>query len=185
MNIYRIREDVNRFESLILKNMDADWEIGDRFDGTPFGSSWRPLEVEICRENNDDRKYLKGDFPYTIGFGPSLVLSNRALYVLEPLLKNNGELLPLKYSDGDYTLFNPTCLVEALNFEQSDIVYFSTGRILNVQRYVFDAEKIPSNTIFKIAQIPLLDIFVTEHFKLAVENNNLEGLLFKPVELAR
>ena len=185
MKIYQVEKDVDRYESLILKDVEADWEIIYRFDGTPLATSWHPLELRICRDPDDERKYLKGDFPHTVGFGPALVLSDRALGILAPLLQDNGELLPIKYPRGNYVLFNATCLADVLNFEQSDIVYFPTGRIMTIRRYVFDAEKIPSNDVFKIAQMPLLGVFVTERFKLAVEENDLEGLLFKPVEVVR
>jgi hypothetical protein len=54
---------------------------------------------------------------------------------------------------------------------------------MTVRRYVFDADKIPLNDVFQIAQIPLGDTFVSENFKVMVEENELEGLLFQPVEI--
>jgi hypothetical protein len=184
MGVYRIREDVNRYEWLNLANFDEVWEsVYQKFDDSPMKESWPPLYVEGYREEDDETECLSGDFPHVSGLSAGIVLSKHAVDVLGPLLFGSGELLPLHYLGADLFFFNVTCLADVLNFDESDIVYFQTGRIMTVRRYVFDADKIPSNDVFQIAQIPLGDTFVSENFKVMVEENELEGLLFQPVEI--
>jgi uncharacterized protein DUF1629 len=144
---------------------------------------WPPLYIEDYRDEDDETEYLSGDFPSVSGLVIGFGMSKHAVDVLDALLDGNGELLPLHYSRADLFFFNATCLVDVLNFDESDVIYFSSGRIMTVERYVFDADKIPSKDVFKIAQLPLGDTFVSEKFKMAVEENGLEGLLFRPVEI--
>jgi hypothetical protein len=185
MAVFRIREDVNRYEWLTLANFDEVFEsVYQKFDGWPMKESWPQLYVEGYREEDDEPECSSGDFRYVSGLSPGIVLSKHAVDVLGPILVGNGELLPIHYSGAALFFFNVTCLADVLNFDKSDVVCFSTGGILTVERYVFDADKIPSNDLFKIAQMPLGDTFVSEKFKEMVEENELEGLLFHPVEIA-
>src|SRR5262245_46185960 len=131
MAVYRIREDANRYENLILTNFDEVWEsVYQKFDGSPMKESWPPLYVEGWREEDDETEYMLGDFPCVSGLHAGLVMSEYAVNVLGTLLVGNGEFLPLHYSGADLFYFNVTCLADVLNFDESDIVYFSTGRIM-------------------------------------------------------
>ncbi len=116
-------------------------------------------------------------------FGSLPIFSGRAGKRLEAILRGNGEILALQCKEGDYVAFNVTNMINALNVERSEIVYFASGKVLDIKRFVFNARGIPANGVFKIPQMPLGRVFVTEEFVSIVQESRLRGFLFTPVEV--
>lgn len=173
MNVYLLKGDPDKFLGLTLRN-EADAEVLFKFNGATI-EGWTPLPVE-ADENYGDVSTC--DFPSLIGHVP--VFSARAVSVLRDFLMPNGQVLPLAYDREDYYAYNITNMLDALNLEQSEIIRFSTGRIMDIRRYEFFAEKLEGDPgIFKLAATPLLRVFVTEKFKQMVNNYGLTGFQFK------
>jgi hypothetical protein len=176
MNVFTLEADANKYQNLVLVNED-DWEVIYKFNGTPIGPSWQPLKVEVLYDEDHSINRPASDFP---SFAPHIpVLSQRALKVLGPVLRDNGELLQLSCKDGKYVAFNVTRTLDILDVVKSDIVYFSSGKILDVKRFVFNSE--PSAVIFKLNQMPLGKVFVTDSFVRTVQEAGLEGFAFQLV----
>jgi len=178
MNVYLLRADANRYTGIIPTNND-DWDVFQRFDGSRLIESWSPLKVSYDVE--DSRALAESDFPTLATHVP--VFSQRAVDFLGGLLTKNGELLPLDCQGVKYFAYNVTNLVDALDLHQSEIVRFSTGRILDITRYAFHSARLPHSNgcIFKLKQTPLMDVFVNEHFTAVVEKNCLTGFTLKQV----
>jgi hypothetical protein len=79
----------------------------------------------------------------------------------------------------DYYIANITKLVDALCLEKSD--YFVTeieelGTIYTVSKYAIYESKVQQADIFKLSNRQEIPIFVSEHFKEKIEENNITGI---------
>ena len=174
MRIYISCADVNRYRGLYYTEEDV-MEFARRFDGTPMKSAWKVRESFSFVP----RLMPKGDCP---NFGTHVPVFNpRSVEILADLLEGNGELLPIRCDGEDYFLFNVTRVVDALDQQNSDLDLFDDGDILEIDRHVFIPEKLPSLSIFKIPQMVLADVFVTDPFVDRVESAGLKGFDFELV----
>lgn len=108
------------------------------------------------------------------------VFNARAADLLRPLLIDNGELLPLLCDEGSYFAYNVTTVLDALDLEKSSIIRFASGRIMDITRHEFLQAKV-THSIFKIPQVPWMEVFVTDEFRDAVSQHRLTGFTFKLV----
>jgi hypothetical protein len=179
MNVYSLVADANKYQNLVFVNTDDDWKVIYQFNGTSIGSAWRPRSVEVLYDEDHAEDRPRSDFPSLFGHLP--VFSRRAVEVLESLLKENGELLPLDCKDGDYFVFNVTRVVDALDEAHSELVRFSDGKIMDIKRFIFQADRLTDIDIFKLPQMPLGKIFVTDKFVRVVQEAGLTGFAFELV----
>ncbi len=158
--LYTVQGDARRFDSL---------------KGTPMASGWEPVEVAW---GNAEGKQGWGDF-FSVGVAP--VFTGRAVEALGDLLEGCGELLPLAVADGgEAYAYNVTRFSDALERERSEFEYYDDGRIMAVDEYVFDPEKVAGETIFKLAVQPRGYEYVTDRFRDRVEQAGLAGFRWRP-----
>jgi hypothetical protein len=93
-------------------------------------------------------------------------------------LERYGELLPLACPDADLWLFNVLTVVDALDEENSELVRFHDGNILDVVRYEFRADMAAGMAVFKVPQLLRGPLFVGEEFVEAVATAGLTGAEF-------
>lgn len=176
MNVYILDADANRYQNLVLVDDDEWDELGEWFDGSPIGSAWRPVQVEVLREH---KKRPPSDFPSLSPIIP--VFSERAVESIGPLLKPHGEILPLDCREGVYYAFNTTCVIDALDQEQSQFERFRDGRVMDIKRHVFDADKIGISAIFLLPYLRRSRVYVTDLFVERVQEARLTGFDFRLV----
>ena len=152
--------------------------IDSQLDGMPRRSVWTPFRMRLVVEDEFGRPFRESDAPW---FGShALVLRPRAIQAMEPLLRVHGELLPLVCEQASIYLFNPTCLLDALDEEGSTVWRFpEDGRIFHVQKYVFREEIIQGFQIFKLKGLAASPTFVTEDFVARWNAAGLRGLTFE------
>ena len=179
MNVFSFEADCDHYQNLDLVDEEADWEIIYQFNGTPIGPRWRRLPVEPIDEEADTEQPLPpSDCPSLFPGAP--VLSRRACEILQPILQGNGELLPLECEEGDYSVFNVTRVVDALDETMSEIVRFPDGKkVMTVKRFAFISASLENIDVFKLPQLPLSRPFVTDRFVHAVRANGLTGFSFE------
>ncbi len=157
---------------------EENFTVLSQLEGEPMQMTWVPVSVVPLIEKGAPQGPLS-DFP-NLGSVPAF--SQRAVDHLRPLLEPNGELLPLLSTVGSFYLYNVTTVVDALDEDRSRITRFkSTGRIMQIDQYVFRPERLNALMIFKIPQLPSGDSLVTEPFRQAVVSAGLSGLEFRPV----
>jgi hypothetical protein len=177
MSVYILESD-DKCRDLSVVD-DQDLEVINRLDGTPKGASWEPLKVEV--DSDENLELDEGDFVQLAGLVP--IFSSRAAMSLKEILKASGEFLALACNEKDYVAFNVTKVIDALNVSHSEIVYFSSGRVLDIKRFVLNSEPVSKSVMFKIPQMLLSRVFVTDRFVDSVRDAKLQGFLFKPVEV--
>jgi hypothetical protein len=143
-------------------------------------SAWVPLPV---RRNYSVKGNLAKPLADRVGIDADvdpMVLSRRALDVLLPYIGGLGQVLPLAFDEAEYSLFNITNVVDALDEGKSELEHFpSSGRLSGVKRYAFRLEAVRDQLIFKIPQQPGGFAFVTDRFVEIVKANGLTGFEFK------
>lgn len=169
--IYELRCHTN-YHSLRCSDLSRTG-IDRLFNGTRIGDKWKPLTLEFV-DKLERRKV--GDFP---SCGSIPVFSDRAAMALSHVLEGHGELLPIHAGPTPFFAFNVTRLANVLDEGASDVQYFSSGQVMNIARYVFDPAKVDVNlTIFKVPQLVMNPVLVTEAFVAAVQGSALKGFRF-------
>lgn len=175
MKVWRLRADPDRFRWLTMVRDGAFNVLHDLPDRVP-GSAWVPLEVETIEERPRDRRLPLADFPV---LGATPTFSRRAVDALLDLLVENGEVLPLAFPHASFYVYNVTRMIDALDVDASEVVYFSTGRALDIRRHAFRMDQVTA-PIFKIPQLRGA-VYVTDRFVERVHAACLTGFEFADV----
>jgi hypothetical protein len=175
MRVYQLGADADRYCPLTVVH-DDDFRKLSALHDQPVPQAWVPVQVEWLDERGSRRKPLP-DFP---SFGGVLAFTQKALDALEDLLEPNGVILPLQMSGGSVFVYMVTHKVDALDEDRCEITRFSTGRIMDVQRFAFHAGSITGAPIFKVLQLRSR-VFVTEMFAERVNELGLTGFVLNQV----
>ncbi len=175
MNVFKLYPDCNRYQNLVFPSKEG-WAILRQFGQRNLLSSWTTPVVEVLRDKKFNRNLPPSDFP-TLAPGVP-VFSLGAVNVLEEMLRKNGEILPLSCSEGEYYAFNVTTSIDALDESGSEVERFeSSGRIMQINKYVFLGDRLRGAIIFRIPQ-SRMNIFATDIFREKVMDNGLLGFKF-------
>lgn len=174
MKVWKWGYESDKYDSFTFPDRDAVSEYLDPyFNGTVIGDKWGVVPFETYRS----RKRCD-----CTGIGSNIpIFSEKAVQVLEPHLNSNTELLPLQHPSKAYYAVNVTRLIDALDYENSEVEYVEghPGFVRDVHRFAFKLDAIQEYPIFKIPEYKRLRIFVTDTFKEAVEANGLKGFTFE------
>ena len=175
MKVYKVCADVNKYCGLYHRDPGDLLEFHRRFDGTPMKDRWTGNQKFEFRSKPSPS--LKGDFPGLSTHVP--VFNLKAVKALADLLKGNGEQLPITCDGEDYFLFNVTRVIDVLDEDNCEIKRFDSGRIMYIIRYSFFRDRLVGEKMFKIPQIPLMDVLVTDDFVKHVKTAKLKGFEFR------
>ena len=146
------------------------------FDGNPLSNQWTPPRIS---------RFNVGKMFFdlmTCDTSSLFIVNENAHKSLQPIMDADVEFLPTS-ADNDlsdsYYVFNVTKVLHcALDQNNSDIAYFSTGRIMDVYKYVFNNDAIKlliteDILVFKIDDLDCSPIFFTPKFIDVVNQLNL------------
>lgn len=172
MKVFILDADVNNYRGIYYKDEDDIVDFNRRFIGNPLKRDWKghhKFEFVPARLPKGDSPGLSTHIP---------VFSTRAVKALVHCLEGNGELLPIVCDGEDFFLFNVTRVIDALDETNSEVKRFTSGRIMDVITFSFHQERLLSKTVFKIPQLVLSDVFVTDPFVERVIKAKLKGFKF-------
>jgi len=175
MRVYKLQSDIKRYSTFAVAGKLRPDFYG-LFDGRSLARDWETVTMIVADEDQDDATIELPDFTL-LGVVP--VFSVRAATTLLPLLKPNGELLPVRHPRAEYLLYNVTHISDALDESASTVERFSSGRIMTVEKYVFKASMVVLLDIFKVPQFRRGSEFVTDRFVTEAQKNNLTGFDFR------
>ena len=180
-NLWDVIEDANRFRSFLRVDQSQGSHLLEAFkSNSSLADSWQPVDLVLSLGKGEKDKPI-ADF--MSGF-VSVAISGKALGVLTPSLLDQAECLPLNTDAGTYFALNVTA-VNCLDQGHSTLKLFSNSqRIMRVEKYAFYWEKLNGIHIFRLPELGISRLFVSDTFKQAVEENSLTGLLFYPVPLS-
>lgn len=179
MNIYT-PDALNGFELCHPVDHDDFETIKSLINGESRQNQWSPLHMRLIHKD-EGQNLLPSDSPW-LGVH-TLIFKRTAIDALDSMLRWHGELLPLTCTDAEIFLYNPTHMVDALDENASTIRRFSTGRIMDTERYVFSQDTIRGLHIFKIPNLQPSPIFVSQQFVDLWISAGLKGLQFERVWL--
>lgn len=146
--------------------------------GVEKGEGYRTPPMHLIRK--DGRKSLaESDSPW-LG-GHALIFRERASEALRSILEPCGELLPVDCRDASLLIYNVTRVIDALDESSSELVRFSSGRVMGITRYAFRPELIAGVDAFKIPNLRVSRTFLSARFVQAWKDNGLRGLDFQQV----
>lgn len=151
------------------------------YDKTPLmriigEEDWGNLkELEDYPYKWDDEKKDVCDAPFLIGAIP-IIRTDALSRIAAPLPSSLVQQVHIKVGGIEYTILKAKAVGNILNERKSDIDRFSDGRIMDVEKYVFNYSK-DTPAIFRIAQYPLFT-FVTDELAESMMNAKLTGLSF-------
>ena len=134
MKVYRLRNDVNRYQYFLPANIEDDKAGVFLGDCRPRAAMWRPPPVFILEPFHE-----AGDF-YQFDRG-ALITSPRATVALYQHLVRAGELLPLFHEGREYTWLNITECINCLDQEHSEWLLTSEGARIYPIKYVFHRDR--------------------------------------------
>ena len=172
MAVFVYTPDSDTHDSLVLPN-SRDYDRLNLFTGKELAKAWRPLSVRVVKGKK------RSDFPSLASHVP--VFTRRALDTLYPLVAPHIEALPLKSTKGEFFAINVLLVTECLDLSRSEVKFFSSGGIMRIARYAFDMECVRGQDMFKLRQVPLYEVYVSDEFKRQVEGAGLQGLIFRKV----
>jgi hypothetical protein len=169
MKIYKFEFDYHNYKSMRFCDDKLMVEYLQRFDGTSLKDNWKITDIE---EFEEDKNLLFGD----VSKFHIPVLNKKSFDILYPLIKDNIEVLPMRYKEEDVYGINVLTVLDALDYELADFIPFpNTNRAMLFKKYAFLPEVIAENNIFKIINETRGYAFVSETFYNVVEENGLQG----------
>ncbi len=166
--------------------VDVSLGLDERLKTYPFPDKWELLSLELW-EGEKGKKREEKRKPVADFMATGLLMdaiSPRARILLEPLITTQVEFLPVETPVGPYYGLHVK-YVDCLDVDHAEVVRFkSSGRIMEVIKYAFYWERLEDIHIFRLPELGLSRLFVSDEFKRVVEENGLTGLLFYPVPLA-
>jgi hypothetical protein len=186
MNIYRPgverrADEQNKYMTLLTGDQSRLHTAEENCCGYAIDlATWIPLSVIRDYSIKDNMTKPLGDRVGIDADVDPMVLSRRALDVLLPHIRNLGQVLPLAFNEAEYSFFNVTNVVDALDEEACQIWRLpSSGRIGKIERYVFKPEAVRDQLLFKIPQRRTGFSFVTDRFVELAKEGGLTGFNFK------
>lgn len=152
--------------------------IRNLVNGCARSAEWTPIRIQVIRDN-DGKALSPSDAPW-LG-SHALVFRSTAIEKFGATLTEFGELLPVECPGEDLTIYNPTCVLDALDEELSSLVRFDSGKVMMVDSYVFRADVVEGFEIFRIPNLKVSPIFVSERFVERWRSSHLCGLEFRLV----
>ena len=177
---WEIVSDVDTYKSFqLLDRRRALNLLHELSDGKVFSEPWGTVNVTFYRgdDGSDEHKPV-GDFVEFID--PAVSVNARS--ILEPLISNTVEFLPLKTDTGVYFALK-VAWIDCLDVDHSIVKRFSTGRIMRVIEYAFHWDRLEDIHIFRLPELRGSSLFVSDKFKEVVKKNKLEGLNFYPIPI--
>lgn len=165
--------DVNNYKSVVLKDKNY-WDIITNINLKRVSDTWPAIELEFISKGK------KGDCPDLISSLP--VFSERAISILDDLLKDSVEYLPfLCPGKVKYYGVNVLKSIDCINHDNAEVVRFDSGRIMRFKKYAFKKDMLEGIQIFKIPDLLNSPVFVGEIFVDKVKETGLEGFKFEEV----
>jgi hypothetical protein len=173
LKIFKLSADSNNYQNLVPVDI-ASWDIINSINLKSVANNWNPIELQYIN------KRKKGDCPSLIPHLP--VFSEKAINILSDLIKDSVEYLPF-VCPGKIKFWGINVLkaVDCIDFDNSQVVRFDSGRIMRFAKYAFKKELLEGVPLFKIPDLLNSCVFIDEMFIDKVTEAGLEGFKFEEV----
>lgn len=140
---------------------------------TRLKDGWNGVASRFAAESNDDLPIP--DISLWLP-GAALVLSSRAMEVLESVLQDSGEFLPVMCEGQIFHIFNCLRIISADPLQSEH--HIESGIPVGIKAIVFSQSDVDAAPIFKTLFDYCSTLYCNENFKTAVETAGLRGISF-------
>ena len=158
MNVRVFRPAVPEGFEWVFPVDPGDFEVFRTLSERRPGTAWEPIQMRLLREDEHGLPWRRSEMPW-LG-SHVLILREETIEAVGPLLAPHGELLPLECDEARLMVFSAPPVAKALEESQSEIVRFSSGRIMDIRRHVFNMGALAGKSAFKLADLPRGDLFL-------------------------
>jgi len=181
MKVYKVEFEVDDFSSLLAKDEKIHEKRLFALNGISKKEHWPSILMTVIDNENAPVPEI-----YCCE-AAAMVLYDKSLELLEKVLPQNIEYLPVKLKSGIGYVINIIGFDDCFDDIKSEwLTDDETDEKLFVDKFSFLEDKVPDNTIFKIYE-DRFEIFCSEgdsvrnSFKYIVEKNELSGISFELV----
>lgn len=129
-----------------------------------------------------DNRQLYTDYRYVVGAGTS-VYSDKLKNYLEKYYFLSGKFLQAKYlNENWYFYYCKNLISNAINLKESQIDYFSDGRIMVLHKPCLYKSMVENLEIFRLVEYPI-HIIVSEKIRCIFIEHNIQGAEFTEIKL--
>ena len=146
-----------------------------RWNGDSKLNAWKTPELVWFKDEFNEDSDVDGDFLKFRGGAP--VLSSKAYTVLQPLLKDLAEFLPVLVDGETRHLLNVTSVLDLMDKSKSKFKIYGDGQIGPCEHAYLNEPSL-ENTIFKVRGY-LPRVFINETTKSQIEHSELTGVLIR------
>ncbi|MED2840294.1 hypothetical protein P4255_22825 [Bacillus wiedmannii] len=182
MKIWQLKSSTDDYETFQLLNYEED----KKYFKTSFNSmvslsdSWTPQFIEVTDEGKSS------DSPIFWGKSGVQIISEKAKNVLEPIVGDTIEFLPLihKQTNKKYYAMHVLRVLEALDTNKTIFDKLSSGLIIGCKKFVFIPYVVQDEPIFKLkinGKVHPNYLLVSDQFKNAIVESELKGFQFTEV----
>jgi hypothetical protein len=103
------------------------------------------------------------------------------------LISKDVQLLPLETDTGEpFYALNVQKIVDCIDYERSNVVRSETSRrpIKKINPLVLKQQPLVNATIFHLQDFTESGFFISDKIKQAIEEHNLAGLNFEPIQVS-
>lgn len=176
MTIYLLTLQPEGFKELDIKPSENYAEYNClRWAGDSKITGWRTPELVWLSDDLSEASDIDGDFIKFCGGVP--VISIKAHSLLQPLLENFVEFLPITIEGETRYLINVINVLPLMDTEKSIFKIYSDGKIGSCQHAYLNEPNV-EQLIFKVNGY-LPRIFINEKLKHAIEDADLTGVTIR------
>lgn len=176
MTIYLLTLQPEGFKELDIKPNESYAEHNClRWVGDSKATNWRKPELIWFHDDLSEVSDVDGDFIKFRGGAP--VISSNAYRLLQPLLENFVEFLPITIEGETRQLINVTNVLPLMDAAKSKFKIYSDGKI-GACEHAYLNEPDSQQFIFKVAGY-FPRIFIDEELKRNIEEAGLTGVLIR------
>jgi len=179
MRVYSVgpRDDAQRLSLDVGLRVKMLRQLGSNL---PWPGDW---EQPKARRMEVPRKKTPGvlcDWT-SVGAAEGLpAVSTNARAVVEPLLLNKVQWLPLDFSKCSYWLLNCLNVPDVLDLSAASVTRGPDGTVRSIEASAFRPSAVRDEYIFRVPGAPN-SIFVTDGFRALADQRGLTGLFYQPV----
>ncbi|AFU98421.2 hypothetical protein [Simiduia agarivorans] len=177
MAIYKLRYRFKSYLSINVSNQEMRDKLGKPLypRGESVADIWKPLQASLINTFDETSQSKKPDIA---DWETNMVLSPNAYEALSTMLSPYGEFLPLKIEGETWHLYNTTSIYDDIDLNASS-QQLMDGMVMAVVALQFDEEKLGPAPVFRSNFDGRMAVYCKEAFKLAVQAQDSEALLFR------
>lgn len=173
---------INKEGYELVQPLDAkDFEtINTTINGRLQMGNYKEIQMTLLTKDERGKPRIPSDAPW-LG-DHALILKPTAVKEMDFFLFKDCELFPLGCEGAQLMIVNPIHLVDALDEERSTVRRLAPqGRIWRIDKYEFHPERIQGLHIFKISNLRVSSVYVSDAFVARWKEAGLKGMEFNPV----